>query len=708
MSFITTELPCKRTRVSRLVKLVCCCYLSSLSFSAISEEFDDEDEFGDISLEDLLNTKIEAATKTSISLLEVPQSITVISRAEIESVPANSLAEVLEYFTGTNVVGVHSSQKVLSIRGSNAFSPAKILILIDGQKIDPTIFSTTWTELVPISLVNIERIELIRSPGTIYGSNAQNGVVNIITRNATEEDSSSGQIAFTGGEQNLKQVAFAYRKYTEDKASIHLSLELTEQNAYEDTEILEIVPGKPISHGEQSFDDGNNAMDLGKIFGSYQKEIGNGNFRAVGGYTNVKNITGRVPDRLCFIGLDGSIGYLNTSYSFKKGDNSHQFNFALNRNNYAFLKNSDSTALDRAEFTQTNYELSYELQRPFGEAHNFLFGLGINFENGDDGGGVSMLDQLTIDNEQIASMHFQDEWIITDKDRLYLGGLVSNHYVSGTNFAPLVSYVHKFTDDNVVRFGAFGSNRDPNIFEASLDYDQSTGTGSKVTRLASNRNLNAEKTITYEIGTRNKITPRLFVDATIYYSKVKDAIEWDLIGNVVDDNNGNLRPIYQSKNNLDQTIKGAEVEVKWSIADHWTSGLSYAYTDIKNTSTDADYQNFNGLGEGRFGEQYVPGQILKADLTFSLHRFKARMFVQRVSDHKWQWPSWKSDTGLDKLSEKPVPAYTTVDFHIAYQATDSINLSFQGRNVFNNKHTEWRGDKSYFGRQMWARAEYRW
>lgn len=109
---------------------------------------------------------------------------------------------------------MQTSQNVLGTRGSNAFTPSKILILIDGQPIDPTLFSTTWWELVPVSINDIERIEFIRSPGTIYGANAQHGVINIITQKISLEERNEHKVKFIAraGQQHLQGGYLNYMK----------------------------------------------------------------------------------------------------------------------------------------------------------------------------------------------------------------------------------------------------------------------------------------------------------------------------------------------------------------------------------------------------------------------------------------------------------------------------------------------------------------
>ena len=230
------------------------------SQSSITE--DTPDDLMEMSLEDLMGVTVSSATKKETKQIEVPQSISILTRAEIDRIPANNIGELVERLVGVNTVRIQSGQNVITTRGSNAFSPAKLLILIDGQAIDPTVFSTTWWELVPVSISMIERIEFIRSPGTIYGANAENGVVNIITRKI---DGDAGAYQVDGGvrygEQNLLKADLNLLGKV-GKVSYRISTELYQVDAYENSSEL-AIPGQKINdHGEQAFTDDTELLNL--------------------------------------------------------------------------------------------------------------------------------------------------------------------------------------------------------------------------------------------------------------------------------------------------------------------------------------------------------------------------------------------------------------------------------------------------------------
>lgn len=138
-----------------------------------------------------MDTLVVTATKTEHSLGDVPASMSVVTREEIETMPANSVLDVIKQLPGVSVAsergvyGTSTSNNVI-IRGFGGNSPGRVLVMIDGMPMNApgsTIFE--WTSL---NLENVERVEVVRGPASaLYGSSAMGGAINIITRKPSED-----------------------------------------------------------------------------------------------------------------------------------------------------------------------------------------------------------------------------------------------------------------------------------------------------------------------------------------------------------------------------------------------------------------------------------------------------------------------------------------------------------------------------------------
>jgi len=663
----------------------------------------------EMTIEELMNIDVKAATKTDTPELQVPQAIYTLNRTDIERLPANSLGELLRSVVGANVVRAQTSQNIVAARGSNPFTPSKILILIDGQPIDPALFSTTWWELVPVSIGDIERIEFIRSPGTIYGANAQNGVVNIITQKPAP--GANGQnLKFSGkfGQQNLQQ-AYLGLLGRSGKVSYRVSTDLWKVNAYRNDTRLEIVPGRPSALGEQTFAAYTNQLNLQNVSAGLETSLGENPIRASFGFKKITNAQGRVPDRLCFVGLDGYVGYANASYSFDKGGLKHTVSADNDRINYRFLRNSDSPAepLNPSEMSIRKLTFGYEAKKFLPRRHSLLAGATLALETAQNASGEKFIVDQAIRQDPILTAYVQDAWEITEKDHLYYGGLLASHYVAGSSFSPMVGYVRQLTARNILRLATSTSYRNPNVFEHSMDYDQATGAATKRSRLVSNRGLRAERTTSYEAGLRAVPAENLFLSVDFYLNHVRGAIEWTLVGV---DRSPEPRPRYRSENSLRQSVGGVEGVAKYRFRKYWSLENHFSFTTISNRSFRPEYRGtsgagVNGVGQGRYGAEYTPPVLYQPIVSFERNRFQTSAQYQYAAAHTWQWPSWSASTGRESFLLKPVPGYGILNWYAGVDLGQGFRLALEAYNLLDNRHTEWRGDESYFGRALRVRLQ---
>ncbi|MCB1042626.1 MAG: TonB-dependent receptor [Acidobacteria bacterium] len=154
----------------------------------------------DLSLEDLLNLEVVSATRGAVPLRESPIPLSLITANDIEMSGARDIPELLQRLVGVDVMKVGTSQTEVSIRGKNINFNRRLLVLIDGRSEYIDLIGVTLWHLIPISVSDIERIEVVRGPASsVYGANAFAGVVNIITK---QPETSGGQVHISSGNEN--------------------------------------------------------------------------------------------------------------------------------------------------------------------------------------------------------------------------------------------------------------------------------------------------------------------------------------------------------------------------------------------------------------------------------------------------------------------------------------------------------------------------
>ena len=162
-----------------------------------------------LSVEELMNIEVTSVSKTAAPLSTAPAAIYVITHEDVVRSGATSIPEVLRLAPNLQVVQISASNYTITARGFSGNSgdqnfSDKLLVLIDGRSVYSPLYSGVYWDAQDVALEDIERIEVISGPGaTLWGANAVNGVINIITRRST--DTQGGDVAVAGGnlEKNL-------------------------------------------------------------------------------------------------------------------------------------------------------------------------------------------------------------------------------------------------------------------------------------------------------------------------------------------------------------------------------------------------------------------------------------------------------------------------------------------------------------------------
>jgi len=168
-----------------------------------------------MTLEDLANVEISSVSKRPERLSDAAASVYLISREDIRRSGSTSIPEILRLAPNLQVARVDSSQYAISARGFNSTTANKLLVLIDGRSVYTPLFSGVFWDVQDTMIEDIERIEVISGPGgTLWGANAVNGVINIITRHA--RDTTGGLVSAGAGNDELGAGARFGGKFGED------------------------------------------------------------------------------------------------------------------------------------------------------------------------------------------------------------------------------------------------------------------------------------------------------------------------------------------------------------------------------------------------------------------------------------------------------------------------------------------------------------
>ena len=164
-----------------LQKVITILFLLAFTLTAFSFA-QDLDEYFKMTIEELMKVEVISATKTLKKIGEAPSAITSITGREIEEMGARTLSDVLKMVAGFQILNRRNGRDMVWIRGVTTGYNTKVLLLIDGIPQRKALLGE-WSTDEEIQVNNIERIEIIRGPGSaLYGGNAYAGVISVFTR----------------------------------------------------------------------------------------------------------------------------------------------------------------------------------------------------------------------------------------------------------------------------------------------------------------------------------------------------------------------------------------------------------------------------------------------------------------------------------------------------------------------------------------------
>lgn len=141
----------------------------------------------DMDLESLMQIQVTSAGRKEQNLMDVPAAIFVLTAEDIKNSGATNIAEALRLVPGIHVAQIGSSKWAIASRGFNGIFSNKLLVQIDGRSVYSPAYSGVYWDIQNVFLDDIDRIEVIRGPGaTLWGANAVNGIINVITRQASD------------------------------------------------------------------------------------------------------------------------------------------------------------------------------------------------------------------------------------------------------------------------------------------------------------------------------------------------------------------------------------------------------------------------------------------------------------------------------------------------------------------------------------------
>jgi len=632
-------------------------------------------DFTQLTLEELAHYPVTSVSKTEEKLSTAAAAIHVITQDDIRRSGVLSIPEALRLAPGVQVGRVDAGTWAITARGFNDVFANKLLVLQDGRSVYTPLFSGVYWDAQDTLLEDIDRIEVIRGPGaTLWGANAVNGVINIITKSAKDTQG----LLLTGG-SGTEEHLFGGARYGGKIG----------ENAYFR------VYGKYFTRDDSALPDGGDAND--------HWHVSRGGFRMdwdatennqltfqgdiYGGTAKQTNIRlSQTPPFTSFMApgqYDLSGGNLLGRWTHPWSDESE----------FMLQTWYDHTFRDSQIFEERRQTWDIEAQQRLAllGRHDVIVGLGYRLMADRTDGSFDVSLDPEDRTTDLFSAFVQDKITLIEDQLWFTAGSKFEHNdYTGFEVQPSGRITWAPHQQHTVWASVARAVRTPSRAESDIRLNEESPISPFIiTSIFGSPDYGSEELIAYELGYRVQPEERLSFDLALFYNDYDDLRSIEVIG---------LQPgppphvAMVADNQLEGITYGGELAANLQAAKWWRLRLAYSFLQMdletKEGSTDttsvADYS-------GSSPEHQV-SVISSIDLP------------ENISLDVW-------GRYVDRLPARDIDSYFTFDVRLAWRPTENLELSVVGQNLWDNQHPEFRAglvavqrtevERSVYGKITW-------
>jgi iron complex outermembrane receptor protein len=630
-----------------------------------------------LKLEDLMNMEVTSVSKKEQKISEAASAVFVITSEDIARSGANDIPDLLRMVPGVEVAQINSSKWAISIRGFNGQYSNKLLVLVDGRTVYTPMLSGVFWDAQDVLLDNIDRIEVIRGPGaTVWGANAVNGVINIITKKTSD---TQGAFATAGGgsyEHGFGAARYggrlggatSYRVFADGFDRNHFPTPFG-LNGNDDWEMV---------HGGFRVDTSASAQDSITVEG----DANSGNAGEVAGsvVSISPPINGLLDLRDRYSGWDLLSRWNHTSSAHS--ETSLQVYFDRNTR-------SDTTY----GFGVNTFDLDFQHHIGWGTRQDFVWGLGYRVSSDDTLATLRISFTPASRTTQLFSSFVQDEITILP-ERLYLslGTKLEHNDYTGFGLEPSGRIAWTPNARNTLWAAVSQAQRTPARSDTGILVNLAALSGPNnipmLVGYTGNPNEKAERETSVETGYRARLSSSVSLDSTIFFNHYGDLVSVEPGSPLFDaDPTPHLVVLSRFANLLYGETHGFETLVNWKVTRRWTLSPSYSFLTmhLHREASSAD------LTTAPETEGSVPTHQaqLRSQVNLPLHL---------------QWNAAANFVG--SLPALAVPSYTRLDSNMTWQAGERFSISLVGQNLLHDRHLEYTGPDSSVQSDLIKRSVY--
>jgi iron complex outermembrane receptor protein len=656
----------------------------------------EEENWPELNLGDLMKVGVESASRKSQSVSNTAAAVFVISASDIRRSGALSIPEVLRLAPGVEVAALSNNKWAVTIRGFNGRMANKLLVLVDGRSIYSSLYGGVIWEAENMPLEEINRIEVIRgSAGLAWGSNAVNGVINIITKRSQD---TSGWLVDThvGTETGKAGMALRYGTKMEDGSALRVTVSDQRRDS-----------GREVN-GKDAQDEWNDTLmsfrydrpdgvDSRWFFSGRVFDAHSGDPWLIPTFD-----TAAVYDSALY-GSNRLVPFVSKKVG---GDLLGRFEQTTDGGGevrvQAYIERYQAE-VPGADDNRTTMDIDAQHRFPLGDAHDIVWGG--NYRQSKHRGTLGSTGFLTMSSGEVtvtlASLFAQDEWsIVPRRFNVQVGVRVEHHTFGGTTPQPSIRALWTPSEEQSFWLSWSKTVRSPSVVDRTMGaYPAALPDGNPTTGVPTlfyaapgeQSDFGNEKVRTIEVGHRAQWTPSFYSDLTGYVSHYEGV--FGILGQTITNNFTDpacaaalndfdftgpfgMCMSFARGNALPVRTRGLELSTEWNPRPDWRLQLngSRMWLDGGADNTSVVYGNSPGY-QGSLRSSYN----ITEDRHFDL-------WLRRIGGLS------TTSTIYGTLGATPVGARTELDLRLSEQVSRSLELSLTLQNLLSKQQLQFYPD----------------
>jgi len=613
-------------------------------------------DLGDLTIEQLVNVKVTSVAKGQTDLFASPAAIAVVTADDIRRLGLTSIPEALRLVPGMDVAQINAAEWAVSARGFNAEFGRDLLVLIDGRTVYTPSSAGVFWDAQDVVMDDLDRIEVIRGPGaTLWGANAVNGVINVISKSARETQG----LLVSGSAGSVEQ----------DSVTVRYGGELASNLYYRVYAQRSDMSDLANSNGKSSGDAWNSSL---------------GGFRAdwEPPSPNVLTLQGDYyyseaaqPSELVSL-TPPAVTLLNTS-EYNQGGNilgrwTHTVSDSSQMTLQTYYDHVEQNTGFGIEYLNT-YDIDLQDRFSLGSWNDFVWGTGYRYQDVDDTPSFELTWLPQTQHLRLFNIFAQDDIkIVPDRLHLILGNKFEDNSLVQWEVEPNGRLLWTPTESQTLWAAVSRAARTPSLFELdtrlnAAAFQPAPASPPALVSVFGNPNSTAEKLLAYEAGYRVEPVRSLSFDLTGFYNVYQHLLVQVANPTAIETSPAPTHLLISSSymNAGAGDTYGVELSSQWRVFENWRLTASYSWLGTRLTPV------------SDFAQSPQQQLQLRSYLDLPYHmEFNGAVYLVGRS------------TGPLSAGFEEIPSYVRADLGLIWSPRKWLQVGLWGENLLQSEHIE--------------------